>query len=106
MVLLGPIREENMDSKEAYKQKLNAQIKEWNAQINLLNAKIENKGADLKLKYSKELDALKEKQDDVLQKIKELDESTTENWEKIKVTADQMLSDLKTGLNNAISRLK
>ena len=95
-----------MDSKEAYKQKLNAQIKEWNAQINLLNAKIENKGADLKLKYSKELDALKEKQDDVLQKIKELDESTTENWEKIKVTADQMLSDLKTGLNNAISRLK
>ncbi|BAM05930.1 sll1863 family stress response protein [Leptospirillum ferrooxidans] len=95
-----------MDSKEAYKQKLNAQIKEWNAQINLLNAKIENKGADMKLKYSKELDALKEKQDDVLQKIKELDESTTENWEKIKVTADQMLSDLKTGLNNAISRLK
>ena len=55
-----------MDSKEAYKQKLNAQIKEWNAQINLLNAKIENKGADMKLKYSKELDALKEKQDDVL----------------------------------------
>ena len=95
-----------MDSKEAYKQKLNAQIKEWNAQINLLNAKIENKGADMKLKYSKELDALKEKQDDVLQKIKELDESTTENWEKIKVTADQMLSDIKTGLNNAISRLK
>jgi|UPI0002FD1B4C uncharacterized protein (DUF3084 family) len=106
MVLFGQIREENMDSKEAYKQKLNAQIKEWNAQINLLNAKIENKGADMKLKYSKELDALKEKQDDVLQKIKELDESTTENWEKIKVTADQMLSDLKTGLNNAISRLK
>ncbi|MHB1757935.1 MAG: sll1863 family stress response protein [Leptospirillum sp.] len=95
-----------MDSKEAYKQKLKAQIKEWNAQINLLNAKIENKGADMKLKYSKELDALKGKQDEVLQKIKELDESSTENWEKIKVTADQMLSDLKTGLNNAISRLK
>jgi len=95
-----------MDSKEAYKQKLKAQIKEWNAQINLLNAKIENKGADMKLKYSKELDALKGKQDEVLQKIKELDESSTENWEKIKVTADQMLSDLKAGLNNAISRLK
>jgi uncharacterized protein (DUF3084 family) len=106
MVFFGQIREATMDSKEAYKQKLKAQIKEWNAQINLLNAKIENKGADMKLKYSKELDALKGKQDEVLQKIKELDESSTENWEKIKVTADQMLSDLKTGLNNAISRLK
>jgi len=95
-----------MDSKEAYKQKLNAQMKEWGAQINLLNAKIENKGADVRLKYSKELDAVKAKQDEVIQKIKELDEATGESWEKVKVTADQILNDLKAGVNNAISRLK
>ncbi|MHB1564820.1 MAG: sll1863 family stress response protein [Leptospirillum sp.] len=95
-----------MDSKEAYKQKLNAQMKEWSAQINLLNAKIENKGADMRIKYAKELDAVKAKQEEVLQKIKELDEATGENWEKVKNTADQILDDLKTGLNNALSRLK
>ncbi|MDA8060181.1 MAG: hypothetical protein M0Z37_07530 [Nitrospiraceae bacterium] len=95
-----------MDSKEAYKQKLNAQMKEWGAQINLLNAKIENKGADMRIKYAKELDAVKAKQEEVLQKIKELDEATGENWEKVKNTADQILDDLKTGLNNALSRLK
>jgi methyl-accepting chemotaxis protein len=95
-----------MDLKEAYKQKLNAQMKEWGAQINLLNAKVENKGADMKIKYSKELDALKAKQDEIAQKIKELDEAKVENWEKVKDTADQILADLKTGLANAISRLK
>jgi methyl-accepting chemotaxis protein len=95
-----------MDLKEAYKQKLNAQMKEWGAQINLLNAKVENKGADMKIKYSKELDALKAKQDEIAQKIKELDEAKVENWEKVKDTADQILADLKTGLSNAISRLK
>jgi methyl-accepting chemotaxis protein len=81
-------------------------MKEWGAQINLLNAKVENKGADMKIKYSKELDALKAKQDEIAQKIKELDEAKVENWEKVKDTADQILADLKTGLANAISRLK
>ncbi len=81
-------------------------MKEWGAQINLLNAKIENKGADMRIKYAKELDAVKAKQEEVLQKIKELDEATGENWEKVKNTADQILDDLKTGLNNALSRLK
>ena len=81
-------------------------MKEWSAQINLLNAKIENKGADMRIKYAKELDAVKAKQEEVLQKIKELDEATGENWEKVKNTADQILDDLKTGLNNALSRLK
>ncbi len=95
-----------MDSKEAYKQKLNAQLKEWSAQISLINAKIENKGADMRLKYAKELDSVKEKQDEVIQKIKDLDQATEESWEKVKVTTDQILNDLKTGVNNILSKFK
>ena len=95
-----------MDSKEAYKQKLNAQLKEWSAQISLMNAKIENKGADMRLKYAKELDSVKEKQDEVIQKIKDLDQSTEESWEKVKVTTDQILNDLKNGVNNILSKFK
>jgi hypothetical protein len=41
-----------MEIKDAYKQKMSAQLKEWNAQINLLEAKIENAGADMKVKSS------------------------------------------------------
>ena len=36
-----------MEIKDAYKQKMAAQLKEWSAQINLLEAKLENAGADV-----------------------------------------------------------
>ena len=36
-----------MEIQEAYKQKLAAQLKEWNAQIDLLRARAENAGADM-----------------------------------------------------------
>jgi len=39
-----------MDAKDVYKQKREAQLKEWGAQINLLEAKAENVGADMKVK--------------------------------------------------------
>ena len=38
-----------MEIQEAYKQKMSAQLKEWDAQINLLEAKMENVGADIRV---------------------------------------------------------
>ena len=52
-----------MDTKEAYRKKLNAQIEEWNAQINLLSAKIKNKGADVNLSAATQLEKLKKNKD-------------------------------------------
>ena len=38
-----------MEIQEAYKQKMAAQLKEWSAEIKLIEAKLENAGADLKV---------------------------------------------------------
>jgi hypothetical protein len=38
------IKENNVEIKDAYKQKMAAQLKEWGAQIDLLEAKAENAG--------------------------------------------------------------
>lgn len=95
-----------METKDAYRQKLDAQLKEWHAQISLLAAKAENASADVKLKYALELDEIKAKQREVVQKMRELELSSGEAWEKLKVTADKVLDDLKTSISQAMSKFK
>jgi len=95
-----------VETKDAYKQKLNSQLKEWNAQINLLVAKVENAASDVKLKYAQELDEIKAKQHEAAQKLKELEDASGDAWEKLKVGADKVWDDLRTGIAQAISKFK
>lgn len=95
-----------METKEAYKQKLEANLKEWVAQINLLAAKAENVGADAKLKYAQELDKLRDKQHQASEKIKELEAATGETRVKVKDTADKLWDELKTGVANTVAKFK
>lgn len=91
---------------EAYKQKMAAQLKEWSAQIQLFEAKAENATADMKVKHAEAVYALHAKQSAAFEKMKELEKSTGEAWEQIKVTADKIWDDLKTGIAEANSKFK
>ncbi len=95
-----------MDAKEAYRKKLNAQIGEWDAQINLLSAKLKNAGADANLAAATKLESLRNKKDEVMQKLKDLDSSTGEAWKEIQSTADKILDELKNGVTAALSKFK
>lgn len=95
-----------MEIKEAYKQKMAAQLKEWNAQINLLEAKILNVGADIRVKRAEELNELRAKQRAATEKMKELEKASGEAWEQVKKTADKIWDDLKKGVADAHSKFK
>ena len=95
-----------MEIKDAYKQKMAAQLKEWTAQINLLEAKIENAGADMKVKSADVLKELKIKQRAASEKMKELEKSSEQAWDQVKDTADKLWDDLKRGVENAHSKFK
>lgn len=95
-----------MDIKDAYKQKMEAQLKEWDAQINLLEAKVENAGADIKVKRAQHLHELRAKQRAASAKMKELEKATSETWEQVKKTADKIWDDLKAGVAAAQSKFK
>ena len=60
------------DKRKAYEEKLDAQLKEWNAQIALLKAKAENAEADAKIDLYKTIDALEHKQNKAKMKLQEL----------------------------------
>ena len=95
-----------MEIQDAYKQKMAAQLKEWSAQIDLLEAKLENVGADMKVRRAEELHALRAKQRAASEKMKELEKASGEAWEQVKETADKIREDLKIGLADAHSKFK
>ena len=95
-----------METKDAYKQKLEAQLKEWEAQIKLLAAKMENTGADARLKYAQELEKLRATQQDAIAKLKELDAAGLDVWDKLKESADQTWEEMKHGITNLLSKFK
>lgn len=90
----------------AYKQKMAAQLKEWDAQVNLLEAKMENVGADMRVKRAEELHELRAKLRVASEKMKELEKASGEAWEQVKETADKIWEDIKAGLADAHSKFK
>ncbi|MHB1117351.1 sll1863 family stress response protein [Sideroxydans sp.] len=95
-----------MDIQEAYKQKRAAQLKEWGAQITLLEAKAENVSADLKVKHAEAMQALRVKQRTASEKLQELGSASAEAWEDVKTTADKVWDELKSGMSDAHARFK
>ncbi|MDO8412968.1 MAG: hypothetical protein Q7S51_04165 [Gallionellaceae bacterium] len=95
-----------MEIQNAYQQKMSAQLKEWGAQIDLLEAKMENIGADMRVKRAEELHELRAKQHVASEKMKELGKASGEAWEQIKVTADKIWDELKVGVTEAHSKFK
>lgn len=95
-----------MELHNAYKQKMAAQLKEWSAQINLLEAKLDKVSAEMRIKRAEELHELRAKQQAAAAKMKELGKSTGEAWEQLTDTADKMWDELRKGLAEAHSKFK
>jgi hypothetical protein len=94
------------DKRKAYEEKLDAQLKEWNAQIALLKAKAENAKAGARIDYYKAIDALENKQNKAKTKLQELKTSGDEAWEVAKAGAEKVWAEVKTAYHDAASRFK
>lgn len=95
-----------MEIREAYKQKRAAQLQEWSAQINLLEAKVENLSADFKLKRTEAIQSLRAKHQVAANTMKELSMASGDAWDEIKSTADKIWDDLKVGVADVSDKFK
>jgi hypothetical protein len=94
------------NKRKAYEEKLEAQLKEWSAQIALLRAKADNAKADAKIEYYKTVDALQHKQNEAKAKLQELKTAGDEAWEDLKAGAEKAWAEIKTAYHDATSRFK
>jgi len=95
-----------MEAQDAYRKRMAAQLKEWTAQINLLEARLDKLGGDMRVKGAGELHELRARQRAAGETMKELGKSTGEAWEKAKETADKMWDDFNASLTETQSKFK
>jgi uncharacterized coiled-coil DUF342 family protein len=81
--------------RDAYVEKLKAQLDEWNADIDKLAAKAAQAEAEAKIEYQNEVEDLRAKRDDVRDKLSAIRQAGEGAWE-----------DLKEGLENSWEILK
>jgi hypothetical protein len=94
------------DTRKAYEEKLETQLNEWSAQIELLKAKTDNARADANIEFVKTMDALQQKRNEAASKLRGLKAAGEEAWEDLKTGAEKAWAEVKTACHDAGSRFK
>ena len=94
------------DKRKAYEEKFDAQLDEWNAQIELLKAKADKAKAEVKIEYYETIETLQRKQNDAKANLRELKAAGDEAWEDLKTGAEKAWAEVKTAYHDASSRFK
>lgn len=94
------------DKRKAYEERFDAQLKEWCAEIALLNAKAGKARADAKIEYYKTIEMLQGKQDTTRVKFQELRMAGDDTWEDLKSGIDGVWAEVTTAFKIAASRFR
>jgi predicted phage gp36 major capsid-like protein len=95
-----------MENKQAYREKLEAQMREWSAKIDLLKAKADQAEADAKIEYRNRIEDLRQKKEALKAKLGELQNASDAAWKDIRAGAEKAAADLKDALQSALAKFK
>jgi hypothetical protein len=95
-----------MDKKQAYEERLKAQLEEWNAKIDVLKAKAKKAEAGVGVEYYETIDNIKAKQVVAKNKLAEMREAGDDAWEDLKEGLEGAWNSLGDAVKSATSRFK
>jgi uncharacterized coiled-coil DUF342 family protein len=95
-----------MGLKEAYQDKMHAELKEWQAKIDMLKAKAGKAEAEQKIKYYEQIESLRTKQQQVHEKLDGLRSASESAWEEAKAGVEIAWEDLKLSVERAVEKFK
>ena len=95
-----------MNSRQDYIQKLKLKLDEWNAKIDELEVQAKLAEMENREKYEAELSRLKEKRDELKDKIENMSESGEKAFEELRTGAEKAWESLSEAFNNARSQFK
>ncbi len=91
-----------MDSKkDAYVQKLKAKIDEWNADLDKLAAKADQAEGETKIKYQQQIEDLKNKREELEDRVTSLKDSSESAWEDLKEGVEKSWETWKDSFSKA-----
>jgi hypothetical protein len=95
-----------MSTKEAYKQKIEAELELAQAKLVEFKAQAKSSAADARIKYAKQVDDLEQKIDATKAKLKEMGEASDDAWEQLKDGVESAWGALSTAVRNAAAKFK
>ncbi len=81
--------------RKAYESKLDAQLAQWDADLDVLKAKARRAEVDAMVNYDKAIDALQRKHDEAGVHLSKLKAATDEAWECAKEATEKSWHELK-----------
>jgi len=95
-----------MKDRKAYIEKLTAQLKVWDAEIQKLEAKADSAKVDAKSEYQQRIQKLRERREEAQSKVNKLQQSSEEAWDELKAGTEKVFADIKNTFNNTIAKFK
>jgi len=95
-----------MSMKQAYEQKLQAQLDEWGTEIDKLKAKADKAEANAQLEYYKQIEELRSMQEAANKKLVEIKNASDDAWEDLKADLESAWDSLGNALKSASSRFQ
>ena len=95
-----------MSTKEAYKQKIEAEVELAQAKVAELKAGAKNSAADARIEYENQIEELEQKIHTTKTKLKELSEASEDAWEHLKDGVESAWGKLSSAVQDSATRLK
>jgi chromosome segregation ATPase len=95
-----------VSTKQVFQDRLEAQLKEWDAKLDELKAKALAAGSDLRTDYEKQLEVLSAKREALQTKAQDLRKRTEEAWDDLKSGTEKAWDDMREALDRITSRFK
>ena len=99
-------KENAMNDKELYQQKMQARLDEWKAEVNKLKAKLSGASADAQLDINQQIRVLERNIEEGKVKLSEIAAAGEDAWESIKEGVESAWDSLKSGVTDAAAKFK
>lgn len=93
-----------MALRDAYMDKLEAQLRESDAEIERLNAKADSARADARIEYEKKITELRARQETLNKQIASLQEAGEDAWQDLVTGAETAWTELRAAVRSASQR--
>ena len=95
-----------MENRKDYIDKMAARLKEWDTEVQKLEAKAETAKADVKASYNQQINELRLKKEEAQQKLKKIQDAGEDAWEELKDGAEKSWKIFEDSVKNAWGKLK
>jgi predicted nucleic acid-binding Zn-ribbon protein len=95
-----------MSERDAYIEKMKAQLDAWNAKIAEFEAQAKKTEAETQLHFEKQLEEIREKRDDASRYLKEMQNAGNDALEALQHGADNAWDEMTRAFKNAADRFK